>query len=264
VLNTAVSASAGQFSISYSISRHHSPCSAEIILMPASPPRSPTSSPSVGNASFTEDATIDDIALQFMAVSLHDDGPDMDSLDGRVWKSRDEAQRDSRLNGLASDTPAEISADDIMSGIEELSSRPPPPPTRSPPPPTRPRRKLNPVNYEELKRDRNIRTKRVLMAFEVIAQRIEVVSKALDEFTQAPSHERFDEIHEMLTSIDEDMQKHTRSTTSIDTKRAELVPRLRALYNRMQELGLLLPETCRPKEYPIGRCHFIAVYDSVS
>jgi hypothetical protein len=102
------------------------------------------------------------------------------------------------------------------------------------------------------------------MAFEVIAQRIEVASKVLDEFTEAPSHERFDKIHEMLTSIDVDMQKHMRSTTSIDTKHAELVPHVGALYNCMQELRLLLPEMSRPKEYPIGQCHFITVYDSVS
>jgi hypothetical protein len=100
------------------------------------------------------------------------------------------------------------------------------------------------------------------MAFKVLVQRIEVISKAPDEFTQAPSHERFDEIHKMLTSINEDMQKHTRSTMSIDIKCAELVPHVRALYNHMQEVGLLLPETFRPKEYPIGQFCLIAVYDS--
>jgi hypothetical protein len=79
------------------------------------------------------------------------------------------------------------------------------------------------------------------------------LSQALTDFMEAPSHEKFHDMHTTLSGLHGTMERNCRSTPSVDAKRAELVPRVRELDNRLQKARLLLPETDQPKEYPIGQ-----------
>jgi hypothetical protein len=200
---------------------------------------------SVSNSPLADDTKVDDddIAMQLMAISLHDDGLDLNSMDTRLWKSREESLRDSRMNEVAVESPHEIPIDDIISGINKICLRAPSPSR----PATLPRSK-----FSQSKRENDIRTRRVLKAFDYVGEQIGELSQALTEFMEAPSHEKFHSMHTTLSGLHGAMERSRRSTPSIDAKRAELVPRMRELDNRLQKARLVLPETDQPKEYPIG------------
>ena len=189
-----------------------------------------------------DDTIADDdvIAMQLMAISLNDDGPDINSMDTRLWRSREESLRD---NPVALESPREIPMDDIISGINKICQRAPSPDR----PATLPRSK-----FSRSKKENNVRTQRAFKAFEHVEKEIGELSQALMEFMEAPSHEKFRTMQTTLSGLHGTMERNRRSTQSLDAKRAELVPLVIELDNRMQKARCLLPETDQPKEYAIG------------
>jgi DNA-binding transcriptional ArsR family regulator len=181
-----------------------------------------------------------------MAVTLNDNGPDADSLDGPLWKSKEESLRDSRRKDNIRDSPAEIPMDDIIAGLNKLRVRPP----STEPPPSLPRYKLSRRSIT------NIRAHKVLVVLDHAEKTVGDLSKALEESMESPSREKLDSIQEELSTLRKAVVRSHLASTAIRSKRAELVPRLDELGVRLQQARDLLPETDKPKEYPIGKLVF--------
>jgi len=181
-----------------------------------------------------------------MAATLNNNGPDTDSLDGPLWKSKEESLRDSRRKDNIRDSPAEIPMDDIIAGVNKLRVRPLSPEN----PPNLPRHKLSRRSIT------NIRVQKVLVVLDHAEKTVGDLSKALEEFTQSPSHEKLDSIQEQFSTLREAVDHSHLASTAIRSNRAELVPRLDELGVRLQQARDLLPETDKPKECPIGKLVF--------
>jgi hypothetical protein len=67
----------------------------------------------------------DELTLRFMAMTLNDDGPDMQLEDNRTWMSRNEYQRQIWERDLPSDTHTEPQIEDIIDEISRLTLTPP-------------------------------------------------------------------------------------------------------------------------------------------
>jgi hypothetical protein len=210
------------------------------------PSPSPFTSPSAQEHTFADGSSIDDIAMRLMAATLNDDGPDTDSLDVPLWKSKEESLRDHHRKDNIRDSPAEIPMDDIIAGMKKLRVRPP----STEKPPNIPRHMLRRRSIT------NMRAQKVLKVLDNAEKSIGDLSKALEEFTESISREKLDSMQEQFSTLREAVDHSHLASTAIRSKHAELVLCLDELGVRLQQARDLLPETDQPKEYPIGMLFF--------
>jgi hypothetical protein len=215
------------------------------LLTPSATPY-PTSSPS--DTSRPEDDPISDITLRLFSVTLNDNGPDMDSPDNRLWRSRADFQRDSLNNDVIPDSPLDVAMEDVMAGLEKISVTSTHTPARTL------NAGLTPMERAQCKKDSSRYTTRILEVFDNLEKQLPLFEKDLELFTQSPSHTAFEHLYAKLLGLQSTLDRNKRSSRTLDKMRASLAPKLISLHNRLQELRLLLPEhDDRPRDYPIGK-----------
>jgi len=193
------------------------------------------------------DQDVDDVAARFLAVSLNDEGPDVNSHNHGLWMSRAAFQEECRRTDSVPDRPADVPMGDILNSLTHLTH------VSSTTPPMRSRSPLSRIERAKLKKERNFSTKKVHEVFDGVDKQITTLSAELDAFTRSPTHKAFTDINSKLTSMQAVFERNKRSTESLDKKKASLIPRLIALQDRIQELRHFLPpEDDGPREYPCG------------
>lgn len=175
-------------------------------------------------------------------MTLNDSGPDMQSDDGPLWRSR----RDYQLNGhepepsVPHDTPVESQTAAAVDEITRFIS------TRTP------EQRLATAERARRKRDNSNFTQRIIHVFTALERDIDAFLTELDTLTNIPSRKEVDDMQLKIRNFQACLDRYPRRSESLDKKRSTIITKLASACDQLQEIRVFLPESDNPVEYPIG------------
>ena len=190
----------------------------------------------------------EEVEARLFALTLTDDGPDRGSQPSKLWSSRAEFQQDVHQTHNLTDHSSSPPVGDILEGLTRLSLSQDSPlsgridatgtsaPTPSPPGPS-----ASFSSQEHLqKKERNHRTTKALKVLDQIEMRIGACRSKL---ARTPTCDSLREAESTLNRLHPAMEKVTRKTPSIGTRKLKISEQLVGLEARIAELKHNLPRS---------------------
>jgi hypothetical protein len=180
-------------------------------------------------------------------MTLNDSGPDIQSDDGPLWRSRRDHQPNEHETSVAHDIPLEsqmaAAADEVTHFVSVATST------------TRERtseQRLATSDRAREKRDNSNFTKRIILVFDALERDIDAFLTQLRTLTNIPSRKEVHDMQLKISNFQACLDRHTRHSETLDKKRSTIITKLASACDQLQEIRVLLPESDNPVEYPIG------------
>ena len=180
-------------------------------------------------------------------MTLNDSGPDMQSDDGPLWRSRRDRQLNEHKTCATHDIPLEsqmaAAADEVTRFVSVATST------------NRTRtseQRLATSERAREKRDNSNFTKRIILVFDVLERDIDTFLTELCTLTNIPSRKEVHDMQLKIRNFQACLDSHTRQSETLDQKRSAIITKLASARDQLQEIRVLLPESNNPVEYPIG------------
>jgi len=180
---------------------------------------------------------------------LNDEGPDFDSDDNGLWRSRG-VEEDSPHHADLLDPPSQLTIEEVFE-ISKMLTVPSPDSNSTLVPPIT-------TSLPLASGESNQRTMRTHDVFNLMEQQIVELSKELDDIAETDSLDAFaiidafSLVESKCIALHEALEKQKRKTPSLDTRRAKLITQLGALDSRIQVTRALLPPDNRPRKFVNG------------
>jgi hypothetical protein len=188
-------------------------------------------------------SAVEEMTADIIGLVLTDDGPNLETQPSKLWTSRSEFQE--QVGAHTPDPPEPVSIQEVLRslpfGSAELDEA-----TSSPSPPSPPK---DPAPTPESKFDKRERSERTRTVLKVLTSVDTQVGALWNNLLTKPTHEVLRDVESRLVHLGSVVDKVTRSTPSIDTKKEETFTLLRRLESRVLEWRVIVPQ---PKGNPLA------------
>jgi hypothetical protein len=204
-------------------------------------------------------SAVEEMTADIIGLVLTDDGPNLETQPSKLWTSRSEFQE--QVGAHTPDPPEPVSIQEVLRSLPFGSAEPDETPS-SPSPPSPPK---HPAPTPESKFDKRERNERTRTALKVLTSVDTQIGTLWQNLLTKPTHEVLMDAESRLVHLGSVVNRVTRSTPSIDTKKEETVTLLRRLESRVLEWRVIVPQAKgNPIAFSNGKPLFLKLIYGVS
>jgi hypothetical protein len=195
---------------------------------------------------------IDEVDARLFALTMTDDGPDQRGQPSKLWTSRTAFQQGvHQTHNLP--IHSSLPVGDILEGVSRLSlaqGAPLPEATPAAPVPTpNTRPSAQPLSHEDRRALKKEKCHRTTKAMKVINQIETKIGACRSKLTGTPTPDELREVGSALSLLHSAVEKVTRKTPSINSRKLQMTEQLAGLEALVAELKLKLPPSQEPVLY---------------